>query len=89
MPRSLRNTLQRRCEQVDNGLENTKHHIYEMHKVYYTGEENPVMDEWVDVEKDEYLKPPKYPEHIVQLDELLALLTTAQRYIKVFKDNMV
>jgi len=60
-----------------------------MHKVYYTGEENPAISEWIDEKKNEYLQPPKYPEHIVQLDELIALMNTAKKYIKVFKDNMV
>jgi len=88
-PRSLRNGLQRRCDQVFNCVENTKHHVYEMHKVYYTGEEFPKMEEWVDIETQEYLQAPKYPEHIVHLDELIALLDTVQKYIKVFKDEMV
>ena len=89
MPRSIRNTLQRRCDQAKNNVDNTLHHLIAMYKVYYTGEEHPNIDDWVDPETNEWDKEPIYPEQIEYLTQLIKILKNFKDLIDQFKSELV
>lgn len=88
-PRNLRNTLQRRCDQAKNNVDNTLHHLYAMHQVYYTGEEHPDINEFINPETNEWIREPAYPERVKYLDDLIQLLKSYKLLIDKFKSDFV